>query len=206
MPNHARQWGPSGDEQRLASADNATVVFAVEQAWRCAVIASSSPPGVISPIGLTFDDYWRTLLAGVSVAKTPASMPLTASQHRGRGQEFRSGDFMDRDVPPHGALLQFSIALATADAGSRSTQPTPGCRRYRRRGGGDSRGGRRSAGAGGEGLERVGPMMVPPDPQHGLLPGVDALRDRVQFQMTRARRCIRCSRRCTSRRAISWRQ
>jgi hypothetical protein len=55
-------------------------------------------------------------------------------------------------------------------------------------------------------LERVGPMMVPPDPQHGLLPGVDALRDRVQFQMTRARRCIRCSRRCTSRRAISWRQ
>src|ERR1700730_3707138 len=79
--------------------------------------------GVISPIGLTVEDYWRNLLAGVSgVAKIASfdaeELPVNIAAEV---KNFAPGDFMDRKAARRmERFSQFSIAAAgqaIADAG-----------------------------------------------------------------------------------------
>jgi 3-oxoacyl-[acyl-carrier-protein] synthase II len=71
--------------------------------------------GVISPIGLTVDDYWRNLLAGVSgVAKITSfdaeELPVNIAAEV---KDFDPGDFMDRKASRRmERFSQFSIAAA----------------------------------------------------------------------------------------------
>src|SRR6202790_4806708 len=71
--------------------------------------------GVISPIGLTVEDYWRNLLAGVSgVAKIASfdaeQFPVNIAAEV---KNFDPGDFMDRKASRRmERFSQFSIAAA----------------------------------------------------------------------------------------------
>src|ERR687886_2005090 len=84
--------------------------------------------GCISPIGLTVDEYWTNLLAGVSGAGgitgfDPEGLPVQiAAEVKG----FDPGDFMDRKAAKRmERFSQFSIAAAgqaLEDAGLRIDQ------------------------------------------------------------------------------------
>src|SRR5438128_8238650 len=71
--------------------------------------------GAISPIGLTVDEYWRNLLAGVSgvgriTAFDPEGLPV---QIAAEVKDFDPGNFMDRKAAKRmERFAQFSIAAA----------------------------------------------------------------------------------------------
>src|SRR5215470_1456226 len=71
--------------------------------------------GVISPIGLTVDEYWRNLLDGISgagriTAFDPEGLPVQiAAEVKG----FDAGNYMDRKTAKRmERFAQFSIAAA----------------------------------------------------------------------------------------------
>src|SRR5579871_3501456 len=84
--------------------------------------------GCISPIGLTVDDYWNNLLAGVSgaariTAFDPEGLPVQmAAEVKG----FDPGNYMDRKAAKRmERFSQFSIAAAGQalnDAGLKVTE------------------------------------------------------------------------------------
>src|SRR5437660_8795231 len=83
--------------------------------------------GCISPIGLTVDEYWRNLLAGVSGAGRittfdPEGLPV---QIAAEVKDFDPGNFMDRKSARRmERFSQFSIAAAgqaLTDAGLKVT-------------------------------------------------------------------------------------
>jgi len=125
--------------------------------------------GVVSPIGLTVDNYWRSLMAGASgVARItsfdPEGLPV---QIAAEAKNFDTADFMDRKASRRmERFAQFSIAAAgeaLADAGLEITPSNAW-----------DVGAIIATGGGGlgavadeaevlvtRGWERVGPMMVP---------------------------------------------
>src|SRR5579859_3830321 len=84
--------------------------------------------GAVSPIGLTVDDYWRNLLAGVSgvgriASFDPEGLPV---QIAAEVKDFDPGNYMDRKAAKRmERFAQFSIAaagMALKDAGLEVTE------------------------------------------------------------------------------------